>query len=324
MVSLSNPFRWRGVVTTGFEIDELEPTTLPDDITRLLPIPPKPRKDPVRAALFAQVAFVSVGDNPELHLLLPEDLPAEVVKRIVLPRNPRSADSELYELDSMDLIVIVQQNERSVSKDAIRWMQILKRLGIPMMVVLPYTVTKRAQQEKIDHFSQVMGLPVVVFAPDKLESSREVFVEKAMQLAPAGGLALAAKFCDFRFPLMQTVLQNAVVDAQNADSRGLSHVQKQMIRQICAAYDCNGNAYQGQEVALGTLAKSLTYYTEKIIRRVPRLETKRRDRLTRSVSTLLVGYATAIHLGAEPPALRREMLPQLWRLYRASRQPATT
>ena len=298
----------------------------PDDLTRwhtpTAAPQPNPAVDPTRRALFARMAFVSVSDDASLSALLPEDvIRSTLVKRVILPHNPRIAGDELYELDGMDMIVVVSAQERHISRDFVRWLRLLKQLGVPMLVLLPFSPQKHSERETIQRFSQHVGLPVITMTPDNPEPSRQQFVMTTMQIAPATGLALAAKMPDLRSPLMQTLLETATTKSLHADSQeAIADVRQQLVHQICAAYDHNGHQYETSKPALDALAKTATHYTHNFIQWLPLRDDLRRVRLTHALSTLLTGYATAVYLGATPPSLRRDLLPHLWRLYRASAQ----
>ncbi|MEL6528202.1 MAG: hypothetical protein AAFQ07_21075, partial [Chloroflexota bacterium] len=68
------------------------------------------------------------------------------------------------------------------------------------------------------------------------------------------------------------------------------------------------------------MVKSTAPVAKSLVRLLPVFNSQRRARLTNAVGTLLVGYATKMHLGEHAPALGKDLLPQIWRLYRASKQ----
>ncbi len=279
--------------------------------------------DPARKALLSQIALVSVEENANLPALLNEDArQSAIVRRISLPRNPRIAGNELYELDGMDMIVVVSEESRHISKDMVRWLNLLKQLGIPMLVLLPYVPIKRREQEKIEQFSQYIGLPVVTVTADKLDEARQEFVVTTMRIAPAMGLALAAHIPHFRSPLMRNLMDTAIDDSLNTNnSNEAVAIQAQLSHQICAAYGRNGQQFETHKVALETLIETTRHYTCNFIERLPIKDPERRIRFTNALTTLFVGYATAIYSGATPPPICKEVLPQIWRLYRESGKP---
>lgn len=323
MVSVPNLFRKRPLVgITDFDMDDIDDSseTLINSYTHSNVSTQS--LDPTRRVRFVRIAFVSVDESSKDLALLPDEVfHSALVQRVILPRNPRVAGEELYELDGMDLIVVVPE-ERRITKDVMRWLKLLKQLDVPMLVLLPFGAQKRGEQEKINQFSQYVGLPVVTMAPDDLDTARQEFVMTTMTIAPATGLALAAKMPDFRSPLMRNLMDRAADISLhvNAEEQVID-VQHQLVRQICAAHDCNGREFETDKAALETLAKVTAYYTHALVNRFPMKDKVRRLRFAHAVSTLLIGYAAAIHLGATPPAIRSELLPQVWRLYRASKQP---
>lgn len=280
--------------------------------------------DPARKALLSRIALVSVEENTNLPALLPEDTrqPA-LVQRIMLPRNPRIAGDELYELDGMDMIVVASEEQKRISKDTLRWLNLLKQLGVPMLVLLPYAPTKRREQEQIAQFSQHIGLPIVTVTPDTLDAARQEFVLTTMRLAPAMGLALAAHMPHFRLPLMRNLMDTALHDSLNSQNRDdMLAIQLQLAHQIFAAHGRNGQQFETQKAALETLINATRHYTAHLVKRLPMRDPQRRTRLTDALSTLFIGYAVTISLGATPPSVRKELLPQIWRVYRASGKSA--
>lgn len=276
--------------------------------------------DPVRKALFSRMAVVCIEENTNLPALLSDDAgQSAIVKRITLPRNPRIAGNELYELDGMDMIVVVSEETQHISKDMIRWLNLLKQLGIPMLVVLPYIRVKRHEQQKIEQFSQYISLPVIVVTPDKMDEARHEFVITTMSIAPAMSLALAAHMPHFRSPLLQNLMDAAIHDSLNTNnSDEVSPIQIRLSHQICAAYGRNGQQFETHKAALETLLNSTRHYCSRFVERLPMKNPQRRIRYANTLTTLFTGYATAIYLGATPPSIRKEILPQIWRLYRES------
>lgn len=279
--------------------------------------------DPARKALLSRIALVSIEENSNLPALLAEDtIQPALVQRIMLPRNPRIAGDELYELDGMDMIVVASEEERHISKDTLRWLTLLKQLGVPMLVLLPYAPTKRREQEKIAQFSQHIGLPIVSVTTDTLDTARQEFVLTTMRIAPAMGLALAAHMPHFRLPLMQNLMDTALYDSLNSPTgEDILPVQMHLAHQIFAAHGRNGQQFELQKAALETLINTTRHYTTRFVSRMPVRDSHRRTRLTDALSTLFIGYAVTIYMGATPPSIRKDLLPQIWRLYRASGKP---
>ncbi|MEL6524420.1 MAG: hypothetical protein AAFQ07_01805, partial [Chloroflexota bacterium] len=67
---------------------------------------PAVQSDPVRKAAHLRVGMVSVDEKPRLPMLLGDATQTDMLQFICLPRNPRIADNELYEIDGMDYIVV--------------------------------------------------------------------------------------------------------------------------------------------------------------------------------------------------------------------------
>lgn len=322
MVSIPRFFRKEPPVfdDIGFDIQAVPPEPLPtQDVGKTYAL--NNSVDPVRKALLARIALVSVADNANLPALLSDEaVKSTIVRQIMLPRNPRIAGDELYELDGMDMIVVVSEEDRRISRDTMRWLKLLKQLGVPMLVLLPFGPVKRHEEQKIAQFAQYVDLPVVTVAADSMEQARQAFLATTMQIAPATGLALAAQMPEFRAYLTQNLMDTAIRDSLKT-SGNASAAQMRLVHQICAAYGHNGQQFENNKVALENLVITTRHYTTNLVARLPMKDLLRRTRLTNALSTLLIGYATTIHLGATPPSLRHELLPQIWRLYRASGKP---
>lgn len=281
--------------------------------------------DPVSRAMLARIALVTVEENVSIPALMPDEPSrSRLVQRVMLPRNPRIAGEEVYELDGMDMLVIVSGNsgDHALSRDMMRWLKLLKPLNVPMLVLLPHSSANHQEHDRIAQFSHYVGLPVVTAASDNIEQARQDFLLQAMEIAPATALALAAHMPNFRLPLVQQLVKTATEQSLRQSDEGvLKDTRQQLMRQICAAYGCNGQHFDQHRAALDTLLKSTAHYTGNFVRLLPIRNQERRRRLTESLITLLTGHTTAMYLGAQPPSIRKELLPQVWRLYRASGKP---
>lgn len=275
--------------------------------------------DPARHAPYVRIGLVSVENEPEIPELLRDAPQAAPLQQIRLPRNPRIAGGELYELDGMDYIVMLSGRERGLSKDLVRWLKRLKPLGIPMLVLLPNPIEGRRDRQLIDLLSQRVGVPVMAMSTGNIEQARRDFVLTIMDVLPAMSLALAANFPSFRDPLTSTLLDNAISDSY-ADDR-VQDVQMQMVRQMCAAHGLNEREFEKQRIAMETLVKSTAKVAENLAGLFPIRDRDRRQRFNNALSTMLIGHATAMHLGVKPPSIYKQLIPQIWRLYRASRHP---
>lgn len=275
--------------------------------------------DPARHAPYVRIGLVSVENEPEIPELLRDAPQAAPLQQIRLPRNPRIAGGELYELDGMDYLVMLSGRERGISKDLVRWLNRLKPLGIPMLVLLPNSVESRRDRQLLDLFSQRVGVPVLAMSSGNIEQARHDFVLTIMQVLPAMSLALAANLPSFREPLMTALLENAISDSLAAQHT--QDVQMQMIRQMYAAHGLNEREFGNQRVAMETLVKSTTKVAENLAALFPIRDRARRQRFNNALSSLLIGHATMMVLGAKPPSIYKQLIPQIWRLYRASRQP---
>ncbi len=326
MVPIPRFFRKTTLDPADIDIDihaaDVPPATMPS-LRHTATTPLSTPVDPVRKSLLARVAVVSIEENADLPALLHDDtVPPGLVQRIMLPRNPRIAGDELYELDGMDMIIVVSEEERRISKDTLRWLKLLKQLGVPMFVLLPYASSRQRRHEKIEQFSQYVGLPIVTVTSDKLDEARQDLLVTTMRIAPATGLALAAHMPHFRSPLMATLLETAIQDSLQLNAGDdIASIKTHLVRQICAAYGYNGHQLESEKIALQTLVDMTTHYTARFVARLPIRDLQRRARLTNTLSTFFVGHATMVHLGATPPSFRKVVLPQIWRLYRASGKP---
>lgn len=279
---------------------------------------PQVQSDPVRKAAYLRIGLVSVEDEPRLPAVLGDATRSDLVHCIRLPRNPRIADNELYELDGMDYIVMLTTSQQRITKYMVRWLKRLKHMNIPMLVLLTYEVKKRREQHQIDVFSKRIAVPFISVVEEDTEMAREKFVSQTLEHMPAISLALAASAPTFRLPLMENLLANATADSMLVDNP--ESIQTDLVRQICAAFGLTEREVEKNRVALDTMVKSTEPVAKSLVRLFPIFSDQRRARLTNAVSTLLVGHATKMHLGASAPSLGKDLLPQIWRLYRASKQ----
>ena len=286
------------------------------DATIVTNLHPKPT-DPIRQAAYIRIGLVSVEQNAQLPPVLHDAQQSALVQHILLPRNPRIAGDELYQLDGMDYIVMLSDKDKRINKDMVRWLNRLKHLDIPMIVLLPFTAIKRRERQQLDLFTQRIGIPVVSVAGENVKEARQHLMMSTMQFMPAMSLALAAHLPSFRDPLVHTLLQDATQDSLLANDT--YDVQINLVRQICAAYSFNAHQFEQQQATMETLIKATSHYTHKLVNRLPLRNEDRRSRFSNALSTLFVGYATAMHLGATAPSVRKDLIPRIWRLYRASR-----
>lgn len=284
--------------------------------------PPEAPTDPVRKAAFGRIGLITIDEQSQLPALLTDVTQSALMQRIKLPRNPRIATDELYELDSMDFLLMLSDTEKHFTRDMARWLRRLKHLRIPMMVLLPAAITDRHEKQRMTQFEQHVGVPVVAIGVDDIDEARQQFLSTTMDLMPAMGLAIAAHLPTFRKPLMRILLENSTTDSLSVAD--INNIQWQMVRQMCAAHRIHSTAFEEHRAALETMMKVITRYSNSLVKKLPVRDNNRSTRLKAAVATLLLGHATAVYLGAEPPSLRKQLVPQLWRLYRASRQSVST
>lgn len=279
--------------------------------------------DPVRQAAYGRIGLVSVGEEVSLPDLLAEATQSTLMQQIMLPVNPRIASEELYELDGMDFIIMLSGTQQRITRNLVRWVNRLKQLQIPLLILLP-NAEGQDDPQRIDAFSRHVGVPVVTLVQQDTEAARQAFLGTAMQVSPAMGLALAAHLPTFRTPLMHNMLGDATENSLVfQDESTLHKTQKELARQISAAYGCNGHNFDQHQAAIETLMQMTNHYTTALTKGVPMRDETRRVRFTNALSTLLIGYGVANYFGAEPPSFRKELLPTIWRLYRASRRPVS-
>lgn len=317
-VSVISDINEGDVLTESLLEDSAQIITTWGDTQKSAPIPTLD-VDPVRQAAYGRIGLVSIGEQATLPEMLTGATYSPVMQQIMLPLNPRIASDELYELDSMDFIIVLSGAERRIGKNMVRWVKRLQQLHIPLIVLLPFEISAGHEQQRLQAFTQFLGVPVLSVVSEDIAEARRDFVAQAIQTAPAMGLALAAHLPEFRSPLISTVMSGATENSLGKpDENEIEQVQQQLLRQISAAFACNGHKYEKHRVALETLMQMTNHYTNALTQRLPMRSEERRTRFTNALSTLLIGYGVANYFGAEAPSFRKVLLPTIWRLYRAS------
>ena len=163
-----------------------------------------------------------------------------------------------------------------------------------------------------------MGVPIVAVTSENPDEARRQFVLTTMAHMPAMGLALAAHLPSFRPLLMTSLLDTATSESLAADNT--RDIQLQFVHQMCAAHGFSEREYEKHRIAMETLVNAIGQVAQRVTAPFPIRNASRRTRFSNAVSTLLLGHAVSMYLGATLPSIRKTVFPQIWRLYRASRQ----
>lgn len=280
----------------------------------------QPDADPVTKAQFGCIALVTVEQEPtNLPVLLDDATRSRLMQRVTLPLNPRIATHELYEFDSADLIMIVAGT--GLNRAIVRWLRRLQPMGVPILILTQQMPQQPVQRQKIAQFSQRTGVPIVPITSDKVEESLHSLIVSMLDVAPAMAAVMAGKLDAFRPLYVSQVLQSSTQASLKTDANAQWGLQMQLVRQLSVAYGCSGKTLKLAQPGLETMMKLVTSYTPIFAKRFPIADPERRQRFNDALTTLFIGYATLVYYGAPAPALRKDLMPKIWRLYRASRQP---
>lgn len=303
---------------TGMDTEEI--TVIPE------PLPDSPTVTDEQAickAVYGRIGVVSLDENhPNLPVLFAPDADMEspLLEKIILPRNPRMAVNEFYQLEAVDMVLLLNAEGNRIDRYTLRWMKRLQQMGLPLVLLLSMPLTEPTQEDRIEQFSRQMGVPVIPVDAENLTDARQELVLKTLHIAPAMALALAGHLPAFRSSLIDELLQRATTESliNNADT--LMNRQMQLLQQISAACGHTEKLSTEETTGLRSLLTAAHVWAEKLVRYMPLRDARRRERFVSALSTLFAGYAAAVYHGAPAPSLRNDLLPKVWRLYRASRQ----
>lgn len=261
--------------------------------------------------------MVGLEENDTItSVLLDGSQPSPLLKEIRLPNNPRIANHELYEIDGMDMIMMVSC--KTLKRDTVRWLRRLKYMQIPMLVLIYQPEKKPAREQKYQKFAQETGVPIVLFESDNLQESRQKLLDATMEVAPSMAVALAANIDPFRPLLVDAILQDSI-KLSLIDNAPLHEIQSSLTHQISVAYGAGGYELKQAQSGLQAMMSTINNYTQSFVNRFFIRSAERRARFEQAVSTMLIGYATTVYHRETPPSLRKVILPAIWRLYRESR-----
>ena len=288
-------------------------------------IAPMPQVDTLLRSRYSKIGVASM-ETPETSdkpILFDAQQPSPLLQVVTLPHNPRIATDELYQLEATDLIIFMVDD--SMDKYAMRWVSHLRQLGVPVIVLMRQITQKRNHKQQLDAYAQFIGVPVVPVISDRIGEARQQLVEHTLVSAPSMAFALAAHLPDFREYLLDKVQESHITESLTApetasgQQRSLHEVQVDVVQQISAAHGCNGRALEAHMEGLQNMIHTANQVTAKFTSRLPFRDEARRQRFTNAVSTLFLCHATDSYHGADAPSIRRDLFPQLWKLYRASR-----
>ncbi len=276
-----------------------------------------PAYRPIFKPEHGRIAMVSVDEQDTfVSTLLNGATPSPLLKQITLPRNPRIATHELYEIDGMDMIVMLACQR--LNREMVRWLRRLKYMRIPMIVLIYQPDIDRNRDKKYQKFSHDTGVPIVLFEPEDLNKARKDLLNATLGIAPTMAVALAANIDPFR-PLLIDAIMDSKVKECLCDGVAVDEIQSELVNQISVAYGVGGNTLKQSQPSLKAMIQSINDYTHAFAKRFLIKNPARRMRFENAVSTMLVGYATTVYQGESSPSLRKVILPKIWRLYRESR-----
>ena len=264
-----------------------------------------------------RIGVVSLEENDGFISAFLNGLPqSPLLKEVRLPNNPRIANDELYEIDGMDMIMMLSC--QSLKRETVRWLRRLKYFQVPIIVLIYQPEMQKSLQKKYDKFSDETGVPIVLFEDKKLQESQQMLLGATLEVAPSMAVALAANIDAFRPLLIDAIMENSIKFGLTSEV-SLQDLQDELVKQISRAYGVSGYTFKQAEPGLSAMTSTINNYSQTFIKRFYIRNKKRRLRFERAVSLMLIGYATTVYHGAQSPSLRKIILPKIWRLYRESR-----
>ncbi len=270
--------------------------------------------------LYDQSSPTPLGDDNDLRV-------------VELPMDRRGALGMLYDLEYADLILFVIDTRQKLSSDHLRWFSRMQEFEIPVVVLLDNanTMPKSYMPRLLAAAEQRLHVPVIPVYKNNFPASRELLVKRLIHRSPRLAAMLSLHAPLLRPILVKHLLTGAALTslgldpdtANDEELSSLGEAQMRLARQIKAVYGKGARLSRQEYQSLLTTATAVTHYTSRIISGLPTRSRDRRARLANAVSTLLIGYMTMVYHGETPPDIRKEILPHIWRLYRASGQIAT-
>lgn len=254
------------------------------------------------------------------------------LRAVDLPSDTRGALGVLYDLEYADLILFVIDTHHRISSEQLRWMARMRELDIPLIILLesPEGARKPVLPRLLAALEERLHVPVVPVYHHDYAVTRTVLIQKLFHLSPRLAAMLSLHAPLLRPILVEHLLNTAAytsldLHAGAADDEELSplgEAQLRLARQLKAVFGRGARLSRQEYEMLLPMATAVTHYTNNLLKSVPTRNHERRTRLANAVSTLLIGYMTMIFHGETPPDIRKEILPHIWRLYRASGQMA--
>lgn len=256
------------------------------------------------------------------------------LRTIELPTDTRSAMGLLYELEYADLILFVLDTRQRLSSEHLRWLSRMQELRVPLVLLINNAdqIKKHVLPGLIKTLEQRLNFPVVPIYSNDHPTTRQQLVHTIFRISPRLAAMLSLQSPPLRPILVEYLLTGAAFTSlglnpeihKDEDLSPLAEAQVRLTRQIKSVYGKGTRLSREEYQGMLTMATAVTHYTCNLVNSLPGRNRERRARLANAVSTLLVGYITMVYHGEMPPEIRSQVLPQIWRLYRASGQMANS
>lgn len=256
------------------------------------------------------------------------------LRTVSLPSDSRGAMGVLYELEYADLILFTIGTNQRLSSEHIRWLSRMQELGVPLVVLIDNadTISKKVLPQLLIAVHDRLHFPVVPIYKNDYPKTRTDLIKTLFQVSPRLAAMLSLHAPLLRPILVERLLTGAAQTSLDLDTTSskdeelspLGEAQLRLARQIKAVYGRGARLSRQEYQSLLGMATAITHYTNDLVEHLPTRSKERRARLANAVSTLLVGYMTMMYHGETPPEIRTQILPHIWRLYRASGQIANS
>lgn len=254
------------------------------------------------------------------------------VRALELPDNPHAAMGMLMEMEHADLILFVLDIQERLCSNHLRWLARMEILKVPRVLLVNRAENVKPQVvlQMREVLQERLRLPTVPVYADNPDQTRTGLIETLFEISPRLAAVASLQSPSLRPFLVHHLLHNAAHNSLalntqvngDGDMSPLSKAQVRLVQQLKVVYGKGGQLSSQEYHSMSTMATTAMHYASHLIRTLPTRDPARRERVANAVSTLLLGYLVIVFHGETPPDIRKQVLPQIWRLYRASGQMA--
>jgi hypothetical protein len=252
------------------------------------------------------------------------------VRALELQSNPQSAMGLLMELEHADLILFVLNIHERLCSNHLRWLARMEILKVPRVLLISgaENIKPEVASRLTEALQERLRLPVVLVYANHLDRARTELIKTLFGISPQLAALASLQSSLLRPILAQHLLYHVAYEslALNAkslnegDMSPLTKAQIRLVQQLKVVYGKGEQLSRQEYQSMSNMATTAMTYASYLLHTLPSRDPIRRERVTNAISTLLLGYLVIALNGETPPDIRNQVLPQIWRLYRASGQ----